>query len=101
MSRSYKKHPYCGDKKQNKEIANRRVRRKLNSNYDLNFSNKSYKKVFDSYDICDWWFGPSSFEDYCHSVLDLWERLARLGNKEPRPTIEQLKKDYNKYYKRK
>lgn len=54
MSRSYKKHPYfqlAGDKSF-KKIFNRRIRRNKLTD-DIN-SGSSYKKLNDSWDICDW-----------------------------------------------
>ena len=52
MSRSCKKHPYCGDqsnKKFGKKCANRRVRY-----YKGDLANgKSYIKLFEQWDICD------------------------------------------------
>lgn len=54
MSRSYKKHPWfqlAGDKSWKKTF-NRRIRRNnLTDNID---DGNSYKKLNDSWDICDW-----------------------------------------------
>jgi len=53
MSRSYKKHEVC--KQQNtkdmKQMANRHVRRNMT---DLPLKGKAYKKLFESWDICDY-----------------------------------------------
>jgi len=60
MSRSYKKEPVVkGKVKGMKEIANRRIR-----NFKGEISNgSSYKKVFQSYDICDFAF-RETYLDY-------------------------------------
>ena len=58
MSRSYKKNPVVKDSSRHmKTIANRKVRRKFNNNKSriLDFPNgNGYRKLFCSYDICDW-----------------------------------------------
>jgi hypothetical protein len=54
MSRSYKKHPYWGQKKTNKDTANRKVRRRTNSDFDLVVNGGLYKKLFEQYDISDY-----------------------------------------------
>ena len=55
MSRSYKKVPYCGDKKnkETKRIANKAVRNYL-KNPKHKLSKNSFKKVLPSWDICDY-----------------------------------------------
>ena len=54
MSRSYKHTPYCGDRKNKymKRYANKRVRQRLKNN-DYLPTAAEYKKMFESYDICD------------------------------------------------
>ena len=55
MSRSYKKSPYWTYNKASKvgkRLASRKVRRYL-SNLENHVPNKLYKKVFESYKICD------------------------------------------------
>ena len=74
MSRSYKKHPYAGERqnRQDKVNANRKVRSHLK---DPNFilKNSDYKKVFESYDIRDFgWL--CSWEEY-------WTREVRYYEK--------------------
>ena len=57
MSRSYRKTPILKEtgKKKKRTFANRKVRRKLNSDLDYTLANgKSYKKVFESWDITDY-----------------------------------------------
>lgn len=60
MSRSYKKEPVVtGRIKGMKKVANRKVR---NFKGDIN-DGSSYRKVFESYDICDFAF-RESYSDY-------------------------------------
>ena len=61
MSRSYKKTAYCGDHKgkEKKRIANSKVRSTLKK-LDYNFSSYSaYKKMYEQWEICDWYFSES------------------------------------------
>lgn len=55
MSRSYKKHPY-GRQQDNfyKREANRRVRHKLNANFELVDCGKGYRKMYPSWEICEY-----------------------------------------------
>ena len=60
MSRSRKKNPIRKEnsksRKHNKQIANRIARNKIkNPDFDLNNWN-AYKKIYDSYDVCDYYF---------------------------------------------
>ena len=57
MSRSYKKTAWCGDsgKKDMRRIANSVVRSKLKQDPDcIPRRGKAYRKLFDSYEICDY-----------------------------------------------
>lgn len=58
MSRSYKKIPIYKDRNPYmKKLANRKLRRRLNANEECFIGNyKSYKKTFESWDICDYYF---------------------------------------------
>ena len=94
MSRSYKKASYCGDKKgkDKKRIANHAVRNYLK---DINkvLSKGGFKKVFCSYDICDYWW-LQSWEEY-------WEDCLR-GYKEHPEWYKQppnKKEEYRSWYK--
>lgn len=64
MSRSFKHNPYAGDKKSNKDIANRTVRRYLNNLKDLS-NGSSYKKLYEQWNICDYG-GVCTYEEYKH-----------------------------------
>ena len=59
MSRSYKKTPYCGLQKQKwaKQQANKKVRRYLNRQKieDESFTPATYKKISESWNICDYY----------------------------------------------
>ena len=59
MSRSYKKEPVVKDHSKHKyakKLANRKVRRKLkNCDYDFP-SGKAYRKIYETWDVCDWRF---------------------------------------------
>ena len=102
MSRSYKRIPRSGDIKDKffKRYANRRLRRKP---IDDVLQNKSYKKDFCSYDICDYESVGTSFERYYQRRIRWWFRSAFRGykNNGPFPSREQCKKDYDRFFKRK
>ena len=75
MSRSYKRTPYCGDNKgkAKKRNANAKVRTKMK---DLDFilaNGNAYKKVYESYNICD--FGwVTSWQEYWEICIRMWHR---------------------------
>lgn len=98
MSRSYKKTPIVKDHtKGMKQLANRKVRRQKDV---PQFA--GYKKLFCSYDICDWVF-RESFEEY----LSRERRTEKEWNIKPWFKEDRIKTDkehYNdwaKSYKRK
>jgi len=77
MSRSVKKNPVCKcgrSGKVGKKLANRRVRRAL---VDLPRKSKAYKKIYQSYDICDYivrWDKRDALVDYYYSRrADYWQ----------------------------
>lgn len=67
MSRSFKRNPICKcgrSGRVGKKLANRRVRRAL---IDLPRKSKAYKKIYESYDICDYisrWSRQDALVDY-------------------------------------
>jgi len=77
MSRSYKRTPYCGDNKgkAKKRSANAKVRTKMK---DLDFilaNGNAYKKVYESYNICD--FGwVTSWQEYWDICIRHWHRYG-------------------------
>ena len=99
MSRSYKKTPYSGDKKNKclKNQANRRIRR-----YQGEISNgRKYRRFLDSWEICDY-YDITSFEKYwqiCLKHHNWWTSFR--GIKEDPPTREEVYREWYKYYKRK
>ena len=100
MSRSFKHTPRCGDKKSGwyKRYYNRILRRnKLNPNYQL--PHKNYRKLDRAYMICDYESVHTSFEQYYLRMLSLWHSFGRRS--EPRPTREQCRKEYEKFFIRK
>lgn len=87
MSRSYKKTPRCGDKKDKylKRYANRKLRRKK---LFVDLQNKSYKKDFCSYDICDYQTIGLSWIEFSTSWLKHF----------PDESIKDLRKKYYRWY---
>jgi len=99
MSRSYKKTPWYGDQKnkEDKRNANKKVRSYL-KNIDNVLTKNNYKKVFESYDICD--FGWVIFWDqYWKNCLKSYAEHPEYYKKPPNKKIEYRK--WYKYYKMK
>jgi hypothetical protein len=98
MSRSYKKTPRAGDTKSkySKRYANRQLRRKK-LNTDFQYS--SYKKSFESYNICDFEEVATSFNDYWNSILRRWYDWEY--KYESFPDKDRAYKEWFKDYKRK
>ena len=89
MSRSYKKTAYCGDHKgkDKKRIA---TLKKL----DYNFSSYSaYKKIYEQWKICDWYF-LESWKEYWEWEKKVYKRFPELYKK---PLNK--KEAYRKWYK--
>ena len=97
MSRSYKHTPYCGDRKNKymKRYANKHVRQRL-KNSDYLPTAAEYKKMFESYDICDYFWYGYSFESYYQKEVKYWYEWRYKYY--PFPSIEECWKDYVKYY---
>lgn len=93
MSRSYKKVPVCCYKsKILKKLFNRRIRR--NKKYDV-FSYGHYRKMNDSWDICDWIF-RKDWEKFWKDSIRSYEAWGfRFGLKEP-----DKKEEYRNWYTR-
>lgn len=99
MSRSYKKTPYCGDKKgkDKKRCANSKVRNVLkNLNYEL--PHMKYKRVYSQYDICDYWW-MQSWEEYWKNVLTSYKEHPEWYKHPPNKKDEY--RSWYKYYKMK
>lgn len=99
MSRSYKKTPYSGNKKNKylKNYANHRIRQ-----YEGEIPNgKRYRRFLDSWKICDY-YDITSFEKYWQICLryHVW-RSNFYGSNEKFPTRKEVYQEWKKYYKRK
>ena len=72
MSRSRKKTPYSGDRKDRgyKRYANKKVRQKLKNSEEI-YNYKEYKKLFCSYDICDYYTIEGDFETFYKNEIGL------------------------------
>ena len=97
MSRSYKKHPWCCDKpaKGIKRCANSKVRSAL-KDPNVVLKGSAYKKVFESWDICDYFWYGYSFESYYQKEVAYWYEWRHRYY--PFPNREECWKDYVKYY---
>lgn len=94
MSRSYKKNPWAGDTKgkMKKRKASSKVRMFL-KNLENILPNSSYKKVYDSWEICDYgWI--CSWEEYWENVLKNYKEYPECFKKPP-----NKKEEYRKWYK--
>lgn len=104
MSRSYKKSPALSGMnfKGAKRIANKRVRRTL-KNVDFLFNGKQYRKIYDSWEIRDYSEFAPSFEVFCERELarEVQSWKWRLSIPGPPTTVQELKRLYNKWYRRK
>ena len=97
MSRSYKHTPRCGDRKSkySKRRANRIVRRVgVEDSFSLLYG--GYKKLFESWNICDFEVKAKTFEGY-YADLVRW----RLTDDTPLPDWTRSKNEYEKLYLRK
>ena len=87
MSRSYKKIPYCGERKgkAKKRIANHAVRRALARDPDLVINHGLYRKQYETYDICDY-FWIKSWETFWKNELEsYYSRVKRFGRSKIKP----------------
>lgn len=101
MSRSYRKTPILKEsgKKKKRTFANRKVRRKLNSDLDYTLANgKAYKKVFESWDITDYVFRLTKEE----AIADWYASVEEYPwFKEYYPTLESYIIWWKKTYRSK
>ena len=94
MSRSYKKTPWSGDKKgkSKKRIANSKVRIFL-KNFNHKLQKADYKKVYETWDICDYgWI--YSWKEYWNYILKNYMEYPNLYKKHP-----DKKEEYRYWYK--
>lgn len=101
MSRSYKKTPGAGDSKgkNNKRIANHKVRQSLKNKLDFFPKGNKYKRVYDSWEICDY-FDVCTFEEYWRLQLKYYYQW-RKDCGYSLPSKEEAYQEWCKYYKRK
>ena len=96
MSRSYKKHPFCKDwnrrKRVGKQLANRKVRAQLKRGIEIP-SGKSYRKVFETWDIYDYHW----YESKSEAIKNFETKRFKYGP----DTLEEAINDWKKYYHRK
>lgn len=91
MSRSYKKTPRCGDKKNKfyKKYANKRFRKNIEETTYL--KHNQYKRYTSPYDICDYQEVGVSFELF-------WSRRLRMhAVREEEPPNRKV--EYEKWYR--
>ena len=98
MSRSYKKVPRSGDKKDKffKNYANRKLRRDKFHNFDHN----NYKKNFCSWNICDFESIDYSFNAWWKHCVARWMRCGQYRG-EPYPSKQEEYRLWYKWYKQK
>lgn len=106
MSRSYKKFPIAKDKdnggsnKKDKQLANRRIRRNKKLQEQL-YSGNMYKKLNQTYDICDYYF-TSTFEEYLethYDILKFWENNEIRDINMERKTEKEIYREWYRQYK--
>lgn len=99
MSRSYKHTPWSGDTKgpNKKKYASHRVRSKLKEQDYLPQGNK-YKRLYESWDICDYGC-RETWGEYWHHVVRLWHKWGYRYM--PFPDKKHEYQKWYKYYKRK
>lgn len=99
MSRSYKHTPRSGDQKNKyfKKYANRKVRRLPMDEHPSN--GNAYKKVFASYEICDYETVGMSFERYWECLVKRWYEWT--WQSEPFPDRDKAYQEYCRWFIRK
>lgn len=96
MSRTYKKTPYCGDNKGKikKRMANKKVRMFL-KNFDEILKYNEYKKISESYNVCDYYW-IETWESYWNRCIKNYYEWNHTGIKMDYPDKE---KEYRYWYK--
>lgn len=105
MSRSYKKHPYTGDKSNGfmKKQFNRKLRHqnKINPDDETTYlPNNTYKKANESWDISEYGWSES-WNIYWNKCVSEWQSRHNRGYDDPYPDKEQEYKRWKKMYKQK
>ena len=100
MSRSYKKTPRSGEKKDKffKKYANHRLRQRPIDDPDLKHG--TYKKYSCSWNICDYETVGVSFEEYWRSVVRRWNQWKSY-HPIPFPSKDEAYREWYRWFKRK
>ena len=110
MSRSYKKHPVLPDNvvPGSKRLANKKVRRAVHRGDEetRNRKGKSYKKLYDSWNVHDYIEYGDSFETFYQRVLTRWQETGFYPTGHGKrydtpPSREYCKNIYDRWYRRK
>ena len=100
MSRSYKKTPWCGDHKGTfkKRFANKYVRTWLKRNPEIALKGGQYRKVYESWDICDYGY-TCTWKEYWESE---WRHYCYWSNyydkNYPKPDKKLAYRRWKKFY---
>lgn len=102
MSRSYKKTSYCGDSKgkKKKRAASHSVRRQLKK-IDYLPRYNTFKKLYSSYEICDYHFIMSWEEFWDHKLKHIIYLTMRFNDISNSVDKKEEYKNWYKFYKRK
>ena len=92
MSRSYKRVPWTGDTKGKikKRIANHKVRNWLKKHPEEPLNGTKYKKVYESWDICDY--------GWVYTWKAYWSRKIQDWKKDKKEPFPNKKEEYRKWY---
>lgn len=74
MSRSYKKTPVCKDGNASKKSGKKMVNRKVRNTVDLAGKSNHYKKVYESWDVCDYRFYEECKIGLNEDELGFWKK---------------------------
>ena len=102
MSRSYKKTPWCGDRKgkDKKRMANKVVRMWLKDHPDVALKGRQYKNLYEKWDICDYgWI--TTWEEYWQQTMDLHIEWLRRGWPDKEPDKKEVYRKWLRYYRNK
>ena len=101
MSRSYKKNPWCGDKKgkYKKRIANHIVRKYIKEHMDFGLDPSGYKKLYETRNICDLGWGMT-WEQFWRSEWKSykWSCLMFPNQEHKEPDKKECYRQWRKYY---
>lgn len=100
MSRSYKKTPYAGDTrgKRNKRFANHKVRQWLRMHPEESVQHSGFRKVYESYDICDYGW-TLSWHEFWRNEVNSWKHWGYKYR--DFPSKSHSREQYMRWYVRK